>query len=593
MMNLFKKKNELDDGSTPNEPAPDTPDDLLGNSRWLKFFDLFKGFLTRVGVDYPQFRLIVGYKLYMDAIDPNFMSTLDNGRRRAGKNAFFRGLWVYALVSLFLIMFLSMAPSNAIMGLGTVMIFYTFMYMTVLVQAFSGSLLDVRDVGILETRGVSEKTRSAAQTAHILVYVLSLFIAMMTVPIVASFFFLGIAGGIVFLLSALVLMLVNYVVSIGLYAIVLHFFHGERLKNILSMIQIFIIVLSVFMYQMPSIMTQLAGRSGLANLNRPMPFAWYMGLVYPLWFTGPNAWLQNQQFNAGGILTILMLVAVVGSYFIYGPAMRRLTNNLSKLNESGEEPVHSGVFFRAMRHLVPQDKDQRTFFTLSWRMMQADGDYKMRVYPQMAMAFVMIIIFLVPSFNNYSGKQTNWLVTMRQNFVWSVAPLFATIGIVTAVYFLRFSKNPSAMKLFATIPAFDKSILHREAIRTVFVRLTAPLIILVGILTLIFLPPWKVLANILVGLGLGLLITVINGSLMKNTAPYSTVFQAGQVNTGVTFGGMMIAIAVAAAGGFAIVFLPWWLTLIAGVIILVGSWFLLNHSYSHVNFTLPGESDFE
>ncbi|HAY53925.1 MAG TPA: hypothetical protein DCY46_08125, partial [Lactobacillus sp.] len=63
MMNLFKKKNELDDGSTPNEPAPDTPDDLLGNSRWLKFFDLFKGFLTRVGVDYPQFRLIVGYKL--------------------------------------------------------------------------------------------------------------------------------------------------------------------------------------------------------------------------------------------------------------------------------------------------------------------------------------------------------------------------------------------------------------------------------------------------------------------------------------------------------------------------------------------------
>jgi hypothetical protein len=592
MMNLFKKKNELDDGSTPNEPAPDTPDDLLGNSRWLKFFDLFKGFLTRVGVDYPQFRLIVGYKLYMDAVDPSFMSTLDNGRRRAGKNAFFRGLWVYALVSLMLILMLSIYPKNAIMGLGTIMLFYTFMYMTVLVQAFSGSLLDVRDVGILETRGVSEKTRSAAQTAHILVYVLSLFVAMMTAPIVASFFFLGIPGGIVFLISALVLMLVNYVVSIGLYAIVLHFFQGEQLKNILSMIQIFIIVLSVLMYQMPNILTQLSARGGIPDLNCPMPFSWYMALIYPFWFTGPNDWLQTQQFNAGGILTLFMLVAMIISYFVYGPAMRRLTNNLSKLNESGEEPVHSGIFFRAMRRLVPQDKDQRTFFTLSWRMMQADGDYKMRVYPQMAMGFIMIIIFLVPSISN-SGERTNLWTALQQNFIWNIAPLFSTIGIVTAVYFLRFSKNPAAMKLFATIPAFDKSVLYREAVRTVFVRLAAPIMIIVGVITMIFIPPLRALANTVLALGLGLLITIIIGSLMKSTAPYSTVFQAGQVNSGATIGGMLIAMAVAGVGGVAGGFLPWWLTLIAGVIILVGSWFILNHSYNHVNFTLPGETDFE
>lgn len=591
-MNLFKKKNELDDGSTPNEPAPDTPDDLLSNSRWLKFFDLFKGFLTRVGVDYPQFRLIVGYKLYMDAVDPSFMSTLDNGRRRAGKNAFFRGLWVYALVSLILIMFMGMYPKNAVMSLGTALLFYTFMYMTVLVQAFSGSLLDVRDVGILETRGVSEKTRSAAQTAHILVYVLSLFLAMMTAPIVASFFFMGIPAGVIFLISSVVLMLVNYVVSIGLYAVVLHFFRGERLKNILSMIQIIIIVLSVFMYQLPNIMTQLSARGGLGNLNQATPFAWYMALFYPFWFTGPNAWLQTQQFNAGGILTILMLAAMVISYFVYAPAMRRLTNNLSKLSESGEEPVHSGIFFRAMRRLVPQDKDQRTFFTLSWRMMQADGDYKMRVYPQMAIGIVMIIVVLVPTISN-SGKQADILSVIQNNFVWSVAPLFCTIGIVTAIYFLRFSKNPSAMKLFATIPAFNKSVLYREAVRTVFVRLAAPLIIIVGLLTLFFLPPWKVLANILVGLGLGLLITIINGALMQGTAPYSTVFQAGQVNSGATLGGVLIAMVVATIGGFAIVFLPWWLTLIIGLILLVGSWFILNHSYNNVHFTLPGETDFE
>jgi MFS family permease len=210
----------------------------------------------------------------------------------------------------------------------------------------------------------------------------------------------------------------------------------------------------------------------------------------------------------------------------------------------------------------------------------------------MAIGIVMIIVVLVPTISN-SGKQADILSVIQNNFVWSVAPLFCTIGIVTAIYFLRFSKNPSAMKLFATIPAFNKSVLYREAVRTVFVRLAAPLIIIVGLLTLFFLPPWKVLANILVGLGLGLLITIINGALMQGTAPYSTVFQAGQVNSGATLGGVLIAMVVATVGGFAIVFLPWWLTLIAGVIILVGSWFILNHSYNNVHFTLPGETDFE
>ncbi|HAY53086.1 MAG TPA: hypothetical protein DCY46_03760, partial [Lactobacillus sp.] len=119
--------------------------------------------------NYPQFRLILGYKLYMDAVDPNFMTTLTNGRRRAGKNAFLRGLWIYALVSLLLTAVIVAMPGNPVLILGAALLYYSTMYMTVLVQAFSGSLLDVRDVAILDTRGVGERTRSAAQTAHILV----------------------------------------------------------------------------------------------------------------------------------------------------------------------------------------------------------------------------------------------------------------------------------------------------------------------------------------------------------------------------------------------------------------------------------------
>lgn len=546
-MKFLRKKDPLDTGDeSPDTQTETVPTSVMADSRWLKFFDLFKGLLTRGGVDYAQFRLIVGYKLYMDAVDPNFMSNLNNGRRRAGRNAFFSGLWIYGLLSLFMVAFIGMFGSNLIFGLGFVFIFFAMMYMTVLVQAFSGSLLDVRDVGILETRGVSEKTRSAAQTAHIMVYVLSLFVAMLGAPIVASFYFLGIVGGLLFLVSAVLIMLINYVVSIALYALVIHFFSGERLKNVLSMIQVGILLVSILMYQLPNIMNMMTGTTATSAMTRPMGFHWLMLLAYPLWFAGPNAWLETGSFNPGGILTLLMLAAVVVSALIYAPAMRRLTNNLSKLNESGEEPAHTGWFFKLARRLVPTTKHQRTFFTLSWRMMQSDSDYKMRVYPNMAFGFIIIIPAITSSFSEAQLQKISVWSAIQNSGWWNFLPALSTIGISMAIYFLRFSKNPNAMKTFATIPEFDKSVLFREAVRTVFLRLAVPVIITTGLITMPFIGPLRGIANTVLALGVGIVVTFLNGLFMDQTAPYSTVFQTGQVNSGAMIAGYILAFVLGA-----------------------------------------------
>ncbi|ERL66633.1 hypothetical protein [Schleiferilactobacillus shenzhenensis] len=589
MMKFLRKKDPLDTGDeSPDTQSETVPTSVMADSRWLKFFDLFKGLLTRSGVDYAQFRLIVGYKLYMDAVDPSFMSNLNNGRRRAGRNAFFSGLWAYGLVSLLMTAFIFAYKSNVFLGLGSMLLFYSLMYMTVLVQAFSGSLLDVRDVGILETRGVSEKTRSAAQTAHIMVYVLSLFLAMMALPIIASFIINGPLAGVLYLASALLIMLVNYVVSVGIYALVLHFFHGERLKNVLSMIQIGIMLFSVVLYQLPNIMTSVGSRT----LDAPLQsFQWWMVLVYPFWFAGPNAWLQTGGFNPGGILSLMLAAAVIVSGLVYAPAMRRLTNNLGKLSESGEEPARTGWFFKLARCCVPASKNQRTFFTLSWRMMQSDSDYKMRVYPNMAFGFIFIIPAVSMAVTNARFEKLTVWQALQGSGWWNFLPAFSTIGIPMAVFFLRFSKNPNALKTFATIPDFDKSIFYREAVRTVFMRLAIPIIIATGIITMVFIGPLRGLGNTVLALGAGLLVTDMNGAFMAGVAPYGTVFQTGQVNTGVTIAGYLLATVVAGIAGGIGIFAPWWATLLLGAALLGGGWLILNHSYRNVSFVLPGEAD--
>ncbi|MFT8410133.1 MAG: hypothetical protein ABF743_13185 [Schleiferilactobacillus perolens] len=582
-MNFFRRKKEplSDDTDTTQATTPNT---IMATSRWLRFFDLFRGLIGRRGVDYDQFRLILGYKLYMDAADPEFMNTLNNNsKRREGHNAFFAGLWVYALISLFMCTFVFMFPGNRVFGLGYALLFYSMMYLTVLVQAFSGSLLDVRDVGILETRGVTEQTRSAAQTAHIMVYVFSLFVAMMAAPIISSFIATGIVSGVVFTISALLLMIVNYVFSIVLYAVILHFFHGERLKNILSMIQIVIMILSIIMYQLPQLLTSAS--ASFSSMNKPMSFNWVMAVVYPFWFTGPNEWLRSGQFNAGGILSVLMLITVVVAYFAFNPAMRRLTNNLSKLTESGSEPAPTGWYFRLWRKLIPQRDHQKAFFTLSWRMMQSDGDYKMRVYPSMVMGFVFMIIPLM----NAIQEPGNFWTTLRSNWVWNMLPAFSVMGLPIAIYYLRFTKNPNALNVFANVPNFDKAVMYREAIRTVLVRLSLPVVLVLGIVTILVTNPLKGIGTMVAGLGISAFVVVINGQLFQGTTPYGTIFQTGQVNSGAMIGGYMLSIAIAGIGGGLSAVAPWWAAIIAGIILFGGSWVWLNHAFSHPTFRLPGE----
>lgn len=86
--------------------------------------------------------------------------------------------------------------------------------------------------------------------------------------------------------------------------------------------------------------------------------------------------------------------------------------------------------------------------------------------------------------------------------------------------------------------------------------------------------------------------TLLNGTFMSGTAPYSQVFQTGRVNTGATWAASLLDFIIALAAGLLGAFVPWWAVLIVGTVILAGGWMVLGRSFKDANFILPGEADF-
>ncbi|CAM5500551.1 ABC transporter permease OS=Lysinibacillus sphaericus OX=1421 GN=LS41612_12845 PE=4 SV=1 [Lysinibacillus sphaericus] len=113
-----------------------------------------------------------------------------------------------------------------------------FIVMTTLISDFSSVLLDVRDRSILSTKPINAKTINAAKILHILIYLTYLTIALTAIPLLVSLFTQGI---LFFLLTVFALIFINIfivVLTTILYIVILRFFDGEKLKDIINYVQI-------------------------------------------------------------------------------------------------------------------------------------------------------------------------------------------------------------------------------------------------------------------------------------------------------------------------------------------------------------------
>ena len=238
-----------------------------------------RGFYEKLGVDYEMMRLILETKLTMDRRrEPTI--TMNNKNNDEKDNSFGKALILYGVMGAFMSM-LIIVKHNIMLQMAVYFGFFMFVIGSSFIADFAYVLLDVRDKNLLGITGVSSKTINAAKITNILIYMTKLSLAYGGVGILVSLRY-GILFTLVFILEIILINLFMILITAFIYYLVLKFFNGEKLKDIINGVQIVLTVGIMVMYQLVGRLFDILDVGSRFAIT-----SWWQGLIAPLWFAAP------------------------------------------------------------------------------------------------------------------------------------------------------------------------------------------------------------------------------------------------------------------------------------------------------------------
>ncbi|WLR43086.1 hypothetical protein LC087_02420 [Bacillus carboniphilus] len=245
--------------------------------RTLQFLDHFTWFFTKMGVDYPMMRKIVQMKLTMDQrrTPTIFQSNAKKAKENKEENKFMKSLWVYGLMGLLLIFFV-LLNENYILSMSVTFSVLMITIMMSMVSDFSNVLLDIREKMIISSKPISSKTINTAKTIHIAIYLFLLTGSFVVPSLLASFIAHGPIFFLIYLLEIILMVFLIILCTSLIYVIILKFFDGEKVKDIINFIQIGLTIGIAIGYQ-------LVIRS-FDMFDFSFQVAWWQFFIPPIWF---------------------------------------------------------------------------------------------------------------------------------------------------------------------------------------------------------------------------------------------------------------------------------------------------------------------
>ncbi|MDO7205471.1 hypothetical protein Q5M85_16500 [Paraclostridium bifermentans] len=200
----------------------------------LKILDKFRFLYEKLGVDYDDMRLILSTKLTIDSRKTS--NLLNNNQYQESSNQYKIMQIVYAIIGLCM-MIIIINSQNIFTAMALYFSMFMFFMITTFISDFSSVILDIKDKGILATKGISLKTLNASKITHILIYMISISMSLSGFAIIASIKY-GVIFSLVFLIEILLIDIFMVIISGLVYLLILKLFKGERLKDVISIIQI-------------------------------------------------------------------------------------------------------------------------------------------------------------------------------------------------------------------------------------------------------------------------------------------------------------------------------------------------------------------
>lgn len=439
----------------------------------LKILDKFQMLFAKLGIDYDIMRTIIKTKLILDTRRAPVIG--EQGKKKSSERTSMIQSYLFHLIfGVFLALFIYFLKDEMIR-----MIYFAgaFFFMTTLylISDFSFVLLDTRDKNILLPKPLDSKVVSMAKVLHILIYMFRLnsFIAG---PSLISIVMLNGAWAVpVLLLEILLMDLLIFLVTAFIYLLILRFFDGELLRNIINFIQILLTVLVTVGYQ---IAVRMIDFTDIQNLHYSFEFHNFFNPI--LWFGAPFEII----FNGGRdtylyVFTVLLIFVPLICFVIYLKLSKKMESLLLKLEGQGKEKPYKHNIELILGKILSRNETVIQSYHFTNAVLRSDRSLKLKIYPALSTGILLPVLMI---FN--SGMRGQIIEPTGYEYLY----LYFNMLILPSVLELTLYSSASKGAYVYVSSGFNRiKELYKGILLTVAVRLFVPLLVLNSVIyTLLF-----------------------------------------------------------------------------------------------------------
>ncbi len=482
----------------------------------LKILDKFKALYIKFGVNYKVMRMILQIKLTMDG--RRVSSVMKSNKKTdedSDKNNYLYLLMTNAFMSIFigLIMMMGMSSlqaTNIVIGINL------FMMISIMISDFSAVLLDIKEKNILLPRPIDNKTFNAAKTTHICIYLMGLSLSLNVIPLIIGTIKYGILFFVIFIIENMLSVLIVISITALLYTLVLKFFDGEKLKDIINYFQILLAFIFAFGYQ-------LVGRVfNIRNMRSDyVPELWH-ALIPSMWFAAPFGILIDG--NKDPFLRVLFALAIIGPIILMTLYIKRVVpyfeKNLQKLNDNGGVvKQRSEIRKEFIATLVCKDNIEKSMFKFTQNMISTERNLKLKVYPSIAMALFMPLIFM------FMDRDESFVDKIQTGYGGKIH-LLMYISVFLLCFCTAFINNSDSYKgafIYKVLPIENPGVILKGAIKGTIFKLIIPVYILEAVIFLILKGP-SIIMDLIVMFLVLLILSLVYFKISNKAMPFSVKF---------------------------------------------------------------------
>jgi biotin transporter BioY len=471
-------------------------------------------------VNFEQIVAIVEVKLKIDNRRARFNQW--NKKQSESNGTFFLMLGLYFLMACAISAFIYFSASIiAIYSL----IFAVMMFMLAmtLITDFSAVILDSNDNAILLPRPIDDRTLLIARITHILMYLLSMMLALAIPFLVVTMHLYGVLAAISFLLiSLLSLILIVFLTNI-FYLVLMKFTSEERLRNIINTFQIVLTVIFMGGYRLVGRMVNF---DALIN-GVDSKVHWWHFLVPPIWMGNCMNIIIKHEFDSTKFLFLFltltvpfMVVFMVNNGFSGVFNQKIAGMDIAKRQEKIPNKTSKKGLVETLSSIFTGTSMERGTFEFVWKITSRDRKFKLRIYP--SLAYLLIYPVFMIGTGRGDGSFVQQIEHLRESTGMGIVVIYLCGTVLLTIRSqISQSEDFKAAWLYELAPIGKPGEILSGSLRAIMVKFLLPITLLLSLVLSVI---WGV--NLLDDLLFGML-TFINLELllsigMSNELPFST-----------------------------------------------------------------------